>query len=190
MHRRLFNVMASQVRPGSTKPERPRGPQQSIEQMRRRPAHSIRARELVSHTQAECKAALSSRDPELKISLGMQGRPCKGLEACHPRRPFRLDGRTHSAGGRDSNGCISRSASSALVGGDDRCRTTLTGSAGAKSLRRCYAAGFHQDHGARVDVRLDRGVDLVAGQRLHRFGVAIEPARIVAALRIRQDGLG
>jgi hypothetical protein len=45
--------------------------------MRHPPAHSIRARELVSHTQAECKGAFFTRDPELKISLGTQGRPCK-----------------------------------------------------------------------------------------------------------------
>ena len=77
MHRRLFNVMAPQVRPGSIQPGRQLGPQQSLKQMRHRSAHSIRARELVSHTQAECKAALSVRDPEPKISLGMQGRPCK-----------------------------------------------------------------------------------------------------------------
>src|SRR5258708_30172279 len=83
MHRRLFNVMATQVRPGSTKPERHNGPQQSLEQMRRRPAHSIRAREFVSHTQAECKAAISTRDPKPKISLGMQGRPCKCLVSPH-----------------------------------------------------------------------------------------------------------
>jgi hypothetical protein len=77
MHRRLFNVMASQVRPGSIQPVRQLGLQQSLKQMRHRSAHSIRAREFVSHTQAECKAALSPRDPEPKISLGMQGRPCK-----------------------------------------------------------------------------------------------------------------
>jgi len=46
--------------------------------MRHRPAHSIRARELVSQIQAECKGAFFTRDPEPKISLGMQGRPCKG----------------------------------------------------------------------------------------------------------------
>ena len=45
--------------------------------MRHRPAHSIRARELVSQIQADCKGAFFTRDPEPKISLGMQGRPCK-----------------------------------------------------------------------------------------------------------------
>jgi len=69
--------MASQVKPGSIQPKRQLGLQQSAQQMRHRPAHSIRARELLSHTQAECKGAFFSRDPELKISLGMQGRPCK-----------------------------------------------------------------------------------------------------------------
>jgi hypothetical protein len=97
--------MASQVRPGSTKPERHNGPQQSLEQMRRRTAHSIRARELVSHIQAECKAAFSTRDPEPKISLGMQGRPCKCLDASsYPARPFTRDAQSHGARGQVANG--------------------------------------------------------------------------------------
>jgi hypothetical protein len=91
--------MAPQVRPGSTKPERPFGPQQSLEQMRSRPAHSIMAREFVSHTQAECKAAISTRDPEPKISLGMQGRPCKGLDASCPPRCFTRDAQFHTCWG-------------------------------------------------------------------------------------------
>src|SRR5258707_2601578 len=108
MHRRLFNVMAPQVRPGSIQPERELGPKQSLKQMRHRPAYSIRAREFVSHTQAECKAALSTRDPEPKISLGMQGRPCKFPRGSLPLPTNTRTDRHHDVGATGGRCAASR----------------------------------------------------------------------------------
>src|ERR1700722_16389037 len=136
MHRRLFNVMASQVRPGSIQPERQLGPQQSLAQMRHRPAHSIRAREIVSHTQAECKAALSTRDPEQTISLGMQGRPCK-----LPRGalPFQTNARTDQHHDADATGGCSTKDS--LNDGHAWATRLSSGATELKSSRTVMLAG-------------------------------------------------
>src|SRR5258708_23093127 len=66
--------MASQVRPGLTQPDTPRGLQQSAFLIRRRPAYSIRARDLASHSQAGCMGAVSSSDTKIdKETLGTMG---------------------------------------------------------------------------------------------------------------------
>jgi hypothetical protein len=66
--------MASQVRPGLTQPDRPRGPQQSAPLIRRQPAYSIRARDFLSQTQAGCMAAISSCETKAdKEALGNVG---------------------------------------------------------------------------------------------------------------------
>ena len=73
--------MASQVRPGLTKPKSDTGPQKSEKVIRRQPAYSIRARDFASHTQAGCMAAIYSCEPKPKESLGIRGRPCMSLRS-------------------------------------------------------------------------------------------------------------
>src|ERR1039458_3454001 len=67
--------MASQVRPGLAQPDRALGFQQSVLLLRRQPAYSIRAhRDFASPTQAECMAAISSRETKTaKETLGNVG---------------------------------------------------------------------------------------------------------------------
>src|ERR1700733_8423776 len=65
--------MAPQVRPGPTQPTSSKGPQESEKVIRRRPAYSIRARDLESHAQAGCMAANYSCDPGPKKALGIKG---------------------------------------------------------------------------------------------------------------------
>lgn len=69
----FFEVMASQVKPGSTQPNFNKGLQQSTILIRRRPANSIRARDLVSHTQAGCLAAINSREAKPKRNAWQKG---------------------------------------------------------------------------------------------------------------------
>src|SRR5258708_15829925 len=73
--------MASQVRPGLTQHDTPRGLQQSAFLIRRRPAYSIRARDLASHSQAGCMGAVSSSDTKIdKETLGTMGASMYGGE--------------------------------------------------------------------------------------------------------------
>jgi hypothetical protein len=65
--------MASQVRPGLTKPHTVRGLQQSAKVIRRQPAYSIRARDFASHTKAGCMAAIYSCEIKTKEALGKEG---------------------------------------------------------------------------------------------------------------------
>lgn len=65
--------MASQVRPGLTQPNLDKGLQQSGVLVRRQSAHSIRARDFASHTEAECMAAIYSCEPNRKEALGIEG---------------------------------------------------------------------------------------------------------------------
>src|ERR1700731_4853015 len=53
-----------------------------------------------------------------------------------------------------------------------------------------HAACLHQHESVWIDVSPDRGVDLLARQRFQGLRVGVEPAYIVAALSIHQDGLG
>jgi len=69
----FFEVMASQVKPGSTQPKFNKGLQQSAILIRRRPANSIRARDIVSHTQAGCMAAINSREAKPKRNAWQKG---------------------------------------------------------------------------------------------------------------------
>jgi hypothetical protein len=65
--------MASQVRPGLAKPDVDTGLQESVNVIGRQPAHSIRARDLESQSQAGCMAAINSWDPEQKKNAWQQG---------------------------------------------------------------------------------------------------------------------
>src|ERR1017187_9843791 len=65
--------MAKQVRPGLINPCGANGPQESAEVIRNQPAYSIRARDLASHSQAGCMAAISSCEPELKKNAWQLG---------------------------------------------------------------------------------------------------------------------
>jgi hypothetical protein len=68
-----FKVMASQVRPALIQPDCCMGLKQSALMIRRQPANSIRARDLASHSKAGCMAAIFSRDPKSKNTLGIEG---------------------------------------------------------------------------------------------------------------------
>jgi hypothetical protein len=69
----IFDVMASQVRPGSMKPETFPGLQKSDLLVRRLPAYSIRAHGQAPNHEAECMGAISSCEPEQKKVLGKLG---------------------------------------------------------------------------------------------------------------------
>ena len=77
--------MASQVRPGLTQPRGNLGLQESDRVIRRQPAHSIRARELASHPQAECMGAIFSCEIKTEEALGNRGRPCMDTPKAHTR---------------------------------------------------------------------------------------------------------
>jgi hypothetical protein len=78
--------MASQVRPGLTQPDTPKGLQQSAFFFRRRPAYSIRARDLASHSQAGCMGAVSSRDNQNRQkTLGTVGASMYGGIGTQPK---------------------------------------------------------------------------------------------------------
>src|ERR1039457_190500 len=76
--------MAKQVRPGLINPCGANGPQESAEVIRNQPAYSIRARDLASHSQAGCMAAISSCEPELKKNAWQLGASMYGLETFSP----------------------------------------------------------------------------------------------------------
>jgi hypothetical protein len=69
----IFDVMASQVRPGSTKPETFPGLQKSDLLVRRLPAYSIRARGQAPINEAECMGAISPCELDQKKVLGKLG---------------------------------------------------------------------------------------------------------------------
>ena len=78
--------MVLQVRPGSAEPEVGTGLRESAKVIRNRPADSIRARDFVSHTQAGCMAAISTRNSMPKAALGKTGRPCMPTQRAGARR--------------------------------------------------------------------------------------------------------
>src|ERR1035437_4584860 len=97
--------MAKQVRPGLINPCGANGPQESAEVIRNQPAYSIRARDLASHSQAGCMAAISSCEPELKKNAWQLGASMYGptnLDSFRGRDKCNFAGYAAAASGCES----------------------------------------------------------------------------------------